>query len=302
MAADKNDKISRTANGGIPVVASVTSPRSVGVTTLSVDTQTNWPTGSGIKFSTFKTKTNSDGSKSRISSTQTDWRGVTNGTNTITSMVYTGGLADPGNAVGDAVVLGPTAQWADDFAAAMSNQHNQLDGSHKGITTDTIATTGNATVGGTLTVTTGTTLPNNDIQANELATSAICLGYTQITTNFTTTSTTPVLVTGLTSTVTIPAGGRRIKITVFVTATSNSVNNGMFVTIWDGTVGTGTQLSRLELDQATATYQTGGTCIAVVQPAAGSKTYNVGFHSTNAGTGTFSASSTAPSFLLIEAI
>src|SRR4051794_30434480 len=60
-----------------------------------------------------------------------------------------------------------------------------------------------------------TDIATNGVAAANLATSAITLGYTQITSNFVTASTTVVQVTGLTATVTIPSGGRRIKITAF---------------------------------------------------------------------------------------
>lgn len=73
------------------------------------------------------------------------------------------------------------------------------------------------------------------------------------------------------------------------------------MSIWDGVVGSGTQLAQLELDQATSTFQVGGTCMAVVSPSAGPKTYNIGFR-TSGGTASFTASATAPAFLLIEAI
>lgn len=138
----------------------------------------------------------------------------------------------------------------------------------------------------------------NGVQAAALATNALTLGYTQITTNFTTASASAVQVTSLTSTVTIPAGGRRTKITVFtvgVSATSSGIGS---VTIWDGTVGSGTQLA-----QANSTAGGGNsvTCVAIVSPAAGSKTYNVGF-STTSGTGTFGAAANSPAFIFVEAI
>lgn len=152
------------------------------------------------------------------------------------------------------------------------------------------------------TVTTGITLPNNSIAAANLATSAITLGYAQITSNFTTTSTSATQVTGLTVTVTIPAGGRKVKITAW--ASSMQQNNGLDATnisIWDGTVGSGTQLAGSGQTGGGANYNTAAFCLAVVSPSAGSKTYNVGF-STQAGTGALVAASTSPAFILVEAI
>src|SRR5690348_3916004 len=148
MAASNNDKLSKTANGGIPVVATVQASRTSGVASLTVDTQTYWPTDTGIKFSTYKVDT----SGNKVAGSQIDWKGVSNGTNTLNNMVRVGGASDTGNAIGDKVQMGPTAQWGEDLIEALINQHNQLDGSHRNITTDTITTTGNATIGGTLNV------------------------------------------------------------------------------------------------------------------------------------------------------
>lgn len=142
-------------------------------------------------------------------------------------------------------------------------------------------------------------IQTNAVTASKLSTDAITLGYTQITSNFTTVSTTPVQVTGLTTTVTIPAGGRRIKITVFTKAAYGSTSNTSNLTIWDGTVGSGTQIGAGSGFQSTGANST--IAMAIVTPAAGSKTYNAGFNVAT-GTGTWEASTTGPSFILVEAI
>ena len=146
------------------------------------------------------------------------------------------------------------------------------------------------------------TIVQNGVQANELATTAISLGYAQITTNFTTTSTTAVQVTGLTTTVTIPAGGRKVKITAWtqqLIAIGGTANVTM--QIWDGTVGSGTVLSSAQFASATGTLGASQIVIAVVTPAAGSKTYNVSLQ-TSANTGSLNGSTTGPAFILVEAI
>jgi hypothetical protein len=143
--------------------------------------------------------------------------------------------------------------------------------------------------------------PNNSIPAAALSTSAITLGYTSTTTAFSTASTTPVQVTGLTVTVTIPSGGRRIKITVFARGVYNSAAGYQTVSIWDGTVGTGTKLSDSVAYISIGAAEQPASVISVQSPASGSKTYNVGFQVT-AGTGTVDASTTAPAFILVEAI
>lgn len=169
-------------------------------------------------------------------------------------------------------------------------------------TSNTGTVYGVAITGGTL----GTTaLAANAVQANQLATNAISLGYTQITTNFTTTNTTPTQVTSLSATVTIPAGGRRVKITAYCSSVYTASSTiGAIMGIWDGTVGSGTRLNagngfgNSSGGEATTTL----TVFAVVTPAAGSKTYNVGLQALTATTATMEASSTNPAFILVEAI
>lgn len=159
--------------------------------------------------------------------------------------------------------------------------------------------TANITDGGIATA----DLADGAVGGSKLATSAITLGYAQITSNFSTTSATPVQVTSLTSTVTIPSGGRRIKITAFTGQLSNTAgNNTGELSIWDGTVGSGTRLQFGDITAGGA-GNTGSPCIiiAVVTPAAGSKTYNVGALAT-AGTTTVAAVATGPAFILVEAI
>lgn len=145
-------------------------------------------------------------------------------------------------------------------------------------------------------------LQTGAVGGTNLSTTAITLGYAQITTNFTTTSTTQVQVTGLTATVTVPAGGRKVKITVFSGSIFTTGGTGIVaIDIWDGTVGTGTQLQTGSVNISTAGNSTPVTIMAVVTPASGSKTYNVGFN-TSAFTGNLQASSTGPAFILVEAI
>lgn len=132
------DKFKRSSDDGeIPVVASVQNPRSTGGSTLTIDTQLFWPVTTGICFSTYKV----DANQKKIDGTQTDWVGVSNGSNTISSVVRTGGEPDSGNAIGDKVQMVITAQWAKDLIDGLLAQHKQ-DGSHKDISADSVAATG----------------------------------------------------------------------------------------------------------------------------------------------------------------
>jgi hypothetical protein len=157
---------------------------------------------------------------------------------------------------------------------------------------------------GSNTVVTGS-ITDGAVTAPKLDTGAITLGYAQITTNFTTGSTTAVQATGLTVTVTIPAGGRKIKITAWSGQLYNqTASRFVNMEIWDGTVGSGTRLALVQnFTGATANAGSSAVAVAVVTPSAGSKTYNVGCY-TDAlgGTAGIQAVSTAPAFILVEAI
>lgn len=142
------------------------------------------------------------------------------------------------------------------------------------------------------------------ITGAKLATSAITLGYAQITANFTTTATSATQVTSLSASVTIPAGGRRVRITAFAEAIYTGTNGqSAKITIWDGTVGSGTQLSQGAVLGPTAIAAAPVTIQAIVTPAAGAKTYNVGLHVAGGGaTGTLEAAATYPAFIHVEAV
>jgi len=113
------------------------------------------------------------------------------------------------------------------------------------VTTGVINTAGTINGASLVSASVGSTaLATNAVQGNQLATSAITLGYAQITAAFSTTSATAVLVTGLTATVTIPSGSRKIKVTVYSRLLSSSaVNATVTASLWDGTVGSGTQIA-----------------------------------------------------------
>lgn len=150
----------------------------------------------------------------------------------------------------------------------------------------------------------GTAIGTNAIAAASLATTAITLGYTQITGTVTlTTPTVDTLVTGLTQAVTIPAGSRKIKVSAYCSDFhSSNVNSSSNLTIWDGTVGSGTQLqSWAHISGTVDSDGLGAYLVAIVTPSAGAKTYNVGAKA-SAGNAVITAASTTPAFILVEAI
>lgn len=145
-------------------------------------------------------------------------------------------------------------------------------------------------------------LATGSVEGAKLSTSAITLGYAQITGNFTTTSTSQVQVTGLTAAVTIPAGGRRVKITAYAPDLQQSSSTGsIYLGIWDGAVNTGTQLTISIYTPNSANTTSPIVAMAVVTPSAGAKTYNVSIKA-GSGTATLEAGATYPAFILVEAI
>lgn len=145
-------------------------------------------------------------------------------------------------------------------------------------------------------------IPQNGVSGDKLATSALFLGYAQTTTNFISRSTTAVQVPGLTITVTIPAGGRRVKLTAYCGSSYPSGAAARYhMTIWDGTVGTGTQLQDTGPAASAGNTPQAALAIAIVTPAAGSKTYNVGFRSENGTVDCVLENGTSsPAFILAE--
>ncbi len=144
------------------------------------------------------------------------------------------------------------------------------------------------------------------VAGSSLATSAITLGYTQRTTNFETTSATPVDA-GLSVTVTVPAGGRRVKITVKSPSIyGDTAGKYSVMKVWDGPIGSGTIIAESAFNPqsiTTAIAEVPNTAMAVVTPAAGSKTYNVSMEiSSTGGKAGITAFSTIPAFILVEAI
>jgi len=144
--ASTADKITDTRNAARPNSARATGTRSSGGSSLACDNLTGWPTASKVHFVTYTIDSNSN----PVAGTQLDCYGIVSG-NTINSFNVVDGT-DNGNSVGDVVEMLPTAAWGQDLADAIEQEHDRQ-GKHTAITATSIATTGNASVGGTLGVT-----------------------------------------------------------------------------------------------------------------------------------------------------
>lgn len=127
------------------------------------------------------------------------------------------------------------------------------------------------------------------------------LGYAEITTSFTTTTTpTNVDVTGLAATVTVPTGGARIKITAYSYGITTSGSAGV-VMDW-AIYESATRLNVSGLHLPVTSYRVGANCVATTVASAGSHTYKVVIAQSGAGTYTVGADSTAPAYILVENI
>lgn len=147
----------------------------------------------------------------------------------------------------------------------------------------------------------GSKLADGGVTNTKLSDSAITLGYTGITSNFTTTAVNTITdVTNLTVTVTVPSGGRRLKITAFCPqlVSSQAAGNVLDMYIREST----TTLSYGRFSTPVANYGTPMTVVYSVVASAGSHTYKVSALQQAAGTLTFTAAADRPAFILVELI
>lgn len=148
----------------------------------------------------------------------------------------------------------------------------------------------------------GTGLATNAITADKLATSALTLGYAQITSTSNTGSNTPNAGTGtLGVLVTIPAGGRQVRVTVYTNSLNNSSSQPNLFLYSGASVGTLTTQLQAWFG-ITSSLGPGAALTWVGTPSAGSVAYTMAISNSGSGTTNFSASSTAPGFILVEAI
>lgn len=126
------------------------------------------------------------------------------------------------------------------------------------------------------------------------------LSLLELRSNATTTATSATQVPGLSSTIYVPSG-RKVRISFYAESIFTSGSGSNRITIWDGTVGSGTQLQQLNTTSGTGAIYGVSTSV-IVSPAAGSKTYNIGFHNTSAGTETIEAGTTLPAFMSVELV
>lgn len=168
------------------------------------------------------------------------------------------------------------------------------------ITTPTIASFTNAQHDHT-NVAGGGALGAATVGATNLTTSAITLGYAEITADFTANpNTSYVDITGLTTTVTVPSGGRRIKITAWCTnMTPASGTPPQFrLSIRESS----TVLAETTIQGTAAVQNSMPPAIYSAVTSPGSHTYKVSFNLNQNANLTLAAGTTFPAFILVEAI
>ena len=137
--------------------------------------------------------------------------------------------------------------------------------------------------------------PSGSVGPTQLSTSAILLGYAEITSDFSSSATPAITdIAGLSVTVTVPSGGRAVKITAY----------SRYIT------GNGTHT--LEIREGSTTLQSGvavggapvyfANVVSVHTPTAGSHTYKVSFSQSSAGTYYYRAGPGRPAFILVELV
>ena len=302
MAASSQDRFTRVGNPGSATTLAAPG-HTIGGTAITVGSTSNWDTITGQIFA-MDTVTIVNGKEVRDVGSYTEWEGVVSSSTSVTSLVLRYGT-DQNYPAGSTTRV---------YIPVSSSRENRLvdgilvsldqDGTLKAGAVDNTAAIADGVVtsakiaDGTIVT---TDIAQNGVGANNLATSAITLGYAQTTTTFTTTNTSATAVTGLTVTVTIPAGGRRVRVTAYTGGLTNQTG-GQYAgfTIWDGTVGSGTLLTQGN-SGPTANNNQATTISTIITPAAGSKTYNVGIQTTG-GQGGVTAASNNPAYILVEAI
>lgn len=294
--ASINDLFTETFNGQNPASSTVANSRAMGASTLVCQSLVGWPTNTAVHFATYQ----KDATGAKIAGTQTDWKGVVSGSS-INTLTRRGGAADSGNGIGDIVEMMPTYSWAQDLAGGLELQHLTT-GAHQNITTNTIATTGNASIGGTLT-TTGGLATNNTVSAANLATNAITLGYAQITAgNFTTPNTSDTAITGLSTTITVPAGGRSVRVSVYLSQFLKSGAAGDTLTL--KIYMDGAQVQEADINIAGSNFSNGGVVCHYVNQALGTGSHTFAAYTAQGTAGTITVQGAAQkiSYILVEAL
>lgn len=248
-------------------------------TSIVVGSTSNWPTDTGVTFA-VDTVSIVNGVQVRNVGTYCEFEGIVTSGTDVANMVLRFGTDQNYPAGSTTRVYIPVASSRENrLVDGLLVAHNQ-NGTLKSIATSNLA-------------------GDNGITGSMLSPSAITLGYSPITTSFSSGTTAETLITGLTTTVTIPSGARKIEIHVY--SASVSAASGISVLkLYDGTFGSG---SPVQVGQFNVNNTNNGADLMAITTglAAGSKTYSATI--TNGSSNpSISGSSIAPAYMLVKAI
>lgn len=157
MAASATDYFTKVGNPGTATTLDAPG-HTIGGTSITVISTSNWPTGTGVVFAMDAT-TIVDGTETRTVGTYTEWEGVVASATSITGMVLRYGTDQNYTAGTSSRVYIPVAgsqndRMVDGLISAGLTQTGGMDA----IAPASIVTTGNGTIGGNAAVTGTTTL------------------------------------------------------------------------------------------------------------------------------------------------
>jgi len=133
MAANINDKFNESTTNARPVAATTTAIKTIGATTLTVDSLADWPTDTAVHFTMFEI----DANNKEVANTRTDWKAIKTSATTLGTLTLQAGT-DREYPIGSKVICAPTAAWADDLVEGLLVSHDQ-DGTLKTDSVDVTA-------------------------------------------------------------------------------------------------------------------------------------------------------------------
>ncbi len=133
MAASVNDHFNESTTNARPVAATTTAIKTIGATTLTVDSLADWPTDTAVHFTMFEI----DANNAEVANTRTDWKAIKTGATTLGTLTLQAGT-DREYPIGSKVICAPTAAWADDLIEGLLVSHDQ-DGTLKADSVDVTA-------------------------------------------------------------------------------------------------------------------------------------------------------------------
>lgn len=306
MAADKDDLVQKV---GLATATTLSAPGyTVGDPTVNVGATAEWPTDTGITFA-IDTVSIINGKEVQDEGSYNEYVGVVTGPTQISDVEWADGSGDMNYAAGATtrVYIPVTKTRENRLAEALLGIINQ-DGTLKADAVHSASVLANDVVTTPKILDANVTtskIADSNVTAEKLSTSAIKLGYAQVTSSIASTSSmSAVAQAGLSATVTVPPGGRSVKITAYISRLNTSTApKYSYLSLWDGAVGSGTQISEASVLVSTAGGQgTAATVMAVATPSPGSKTYSVGLAADGSSSSQIVASASAIAFILVELI